>query len=560
MIVGRGRDIQQNEILYKRHLKRGDVYVHADLEGATVLIIKNNSADPEAPIPPSTLSQAGNLCVATSTAWVSKAVMSAWWVKSNQVSKSGPMGEYLAAGLFTILGEKHFLPPAQLLLGFGAMFQISDESKARHTKHRLREDDAKPDGEEFTESNMAGDDAEATQAETQSHQSESEADEEFPDAKLQSLSDDEDFPDANLESFSDIEDSHSHTDVRNPLQPDISTQSKRVQGSDLDDSSDEGGDQRSHEDEVGSQHEENGIADTHKPTAATVSEGVRHLSAAARRQLRKKRMDMTQLKTAIDGGDNEISSSTPRQDRQDDENLSGNATGKQQIRGKRGKQRKLATKYAEQDEEDRAQAMKLLGSSAAKEKAEEEARAKKAREEELARQKERRREQHLRAAREGTEQEVSRRQNQEYEIEFPDENEQSSTAFLDAFVGTPLPGDEILEAIPVCAPWSAMAKYKYKAKLQPGSQKKGKAIREILGRWTNQIERKKIDEKSEDTERMWPKELELIRAWKDTEVTNTVPVGKVRVMMSGGGESTSAGKSGQTKGKARGGKGSKKQR
>lgn len=29
-----GRDAQQNELLVKRHLKRGDVYVHAELHGA----------------------------------------------------------------------------------------------------------------------------------------------------------------------------------------------------------------------------------------------------------------------------------------------------------------------------------------------------------------------------------------------------------------------------------------------------------------------------------------------------------------------------------------------
>jgi hypothetical protein len=35
----------------------------------------------------------------------------------------------------------------------------------------------------------------------------------------------------------------------------------------------------------------------------------------------------------------------------------------------------------------------------------------------------------------------------------------------------------------VCAPWNALARLKYKAKLQPGHVKKGKAVKEIVERW-----------------------------------------------------------------------------
>jgi predicted ribosome quality control (RQC) complex YloA/Tae2 family protein len=62
LVLG-GRDAQQNEMLYRRHLKKGDVYVHADVHGASSVIIKNNPKTPDAPIPPSTLAQAGHLSV-----------------------------------------------------------------------------------------------------------------------------------------------------------------------------------------------------------------------------------------------------------------------------------------------------------------------------------------------------------------------------------------------------------------------------------------------------------------------------------------------------------------
>ena len=41
LLVVAGRDAQQNELLVKRHLGRGDLYVHADLRGAASTIVKN---------------------------------------------------------------------------------------------------------------------------------------------------------------------------------------------------------------------------------------------------------------------------------------------------------------------------------------------------------------------------------------------------------------------------------------------------------------------------------------------------------------------------------------
>jgi len=60
LVVG-GRDRQQNELLVKRYLKAGDVYVHADLHGASSVVVKNTSASN--PIPPRTLQEAGLMAV-----------------------------------------------------------------------------------------------------------------------------------------------------------------------------------------------------------------------------------------------------------------------------------------------------------------------------------------------------------------------------------------------------------------------------------------------------------------------------------------------------------------
>ena len=58
-LVLAGHDQQQNEVIVKRHLKPTDVYIHADLHGASSVIIKNLS--PGEPVPPATLHQVNAL-------------------------------------------------------------------------------------------------------------------------------------------------------------------------------------------------------------------------------------------------------------------------------------------------------------------------------------------------------------------------------------------------------------------------------------------------------------------------------------------------------------------
>ena len=68
LVIG-GRDAQQNELLVKRYMKATDIYVHADLHGASTVVVKNPTA---APVPPKTLNEAGQFAVCFSAAWDSK--------------------------------------------------------------------------------------------------------------------------------------------------------------------------------------------------------------------------------------------------------------------------------------------------------------------------------------------------------------------------------------------------------------------------------------------------------------------------------------------------------
>lgn len=543
LVLG-GKDVQQQEILYSRHFKKGDVYVHADLQGAVPLVIKNNPATPDAPIPPSTLSQAGNLSVSTSSAWDSKAIMSAWWVKFDQVSKTGHGGEYLAPGVFVVNGTKNFLPPAQLLLGFGTIFQISEESKAKHKKYRFVEE---PPADSSTEA--IGNEGEVEDKNDEGKDDDS--DEDFPDAKLEE--DDEDFPDAKLDS---------------------GTEEAGAAGEDMNGSQSEeeveDDEARSHQEPLEAEDNSTEAQEDDDDTAATAAKSSkRHLSAKERRDLRKGQSNQRPGSDLEDASINNSKTNTGV-------NTPSSVSGVKGAlpRGKRGKAKKAAAKYADQDEEERALAMRLLGVQPAHQKAVTEALVSQSKEEDAQAQKQRRREQHLRAQAIGKAAEEARRAAadgsngaNEAEPDADEERERMDSLPLDCFIGRPLPGDELITAIPVCAPWSALSNYKYKVKLQPGSVKKGKAVKEILGRWEVEAkDPKRVDKKSEDGEKLWPKEVELIRSWKEAEVFGIVPVRTMRVVQSagasGGGKGGGVGGGGGGKGKgkqaARGGKGSKK--
>lgn len=516
LVLG-GRDAQQNEILYKRYLRKGDVYVHADMHGAPTVIIKNSPKTPDAPIPPSTLAQAGNLSVCCSNAWDSKAAMGAWWVNADQVSKSAPAGEYLPPGSFMVRGKRNPLPPALLTLGFGVLFRVSDESKAKHVKHKLY------DAEDISTTGAAsvtttGERARDVVSETATQRK-----------------------DTSEMSESDEGDEDDEEQRANPLQ------SNTAHDAESSEPTEPPSEQLAH------LHVSQGSS-----TAAGPEGQSEHPVVGGAREEHGEPEDESQPTPP--------STATPSSTRPETPSTSFQAQKKAPPkRGQRGKAKKIAAKYKDQDEEDRALMEELLGVAAARQKAEAEAAAKAQREADAAAARERRRQAQERAKKQIAEHEEVRRLMMEEGVELPGDAQTAGPSDfpssleatpLDALVGTPLPGDEILEVVPVCAPWNALAKVKYKAKLQPGQVKKGKAVKEIVERWRAAAGKKGVvDEKAEDVEKMWPREVELIKGLKVEEAFNVVPVGKVTVMMSGGAAGGGGGGGGGQKGgKGKGGK------
>ncbi|PKS09176.1 hypothetical protein jhhlp_003790 [Lomentospora prolificans] len=502
-LVLAGKDAPQSEILYKRHLRKGDIYCHADIPNAAHVIIKNNPSTPDAPIPPSTLSQAGILSVSTSNAWDSKAVMAAWWVKAEQVSKTYSKGEVLPPGSFNVTGEKNYLPPAPLLLGFGVLFRVGEESKSKHTKHRIyasvgggTEELASASEIPVSDEKVAGKNATEDTAAKEPEEAEAEVD---------SDNEDQDERPANnpLQSSG-----HGEDEAESKNTNDMETLT-------LEDKPADGDEQSEDENEA-------------SPDSATSD---------------------VELQSTV--APSTYAASTVTSEKR-----------QQPKRGQRGKAKKMATKYRHQDEEDRQAVATLIGSTAGRQRAEAEAKAKAQREAELEAQRERRRAQHQKQQQATAEHEARRQKMLEEGLDVAGPGETEDLAAVEELVGTPLPGDEILEAVAICAPWAAMGKTKYKIKIQPGSLKKGRAVKDMIERWRYDCERKgSVDPRSEDVEKIWPREAELIKAFRPEEVVNVVPVGKVSIMAPGGAGSTGGkgGKGGQAKGQqGKGGKGGKK--
>jgi predicted ribosome quality control (RQC) complex YloA/Tae2 family protein len=599
-LVIAGRDAQQNDILYNRYLKRGDVYVSADLKGATSVIIKNKSTMLSSPVPPSTLRQAGTVAVASSSAWESKAMMAAWWVSAEQVSKITSTGDYLPTGAFNINGIKNFLPPARLVLGFGIMFIVSEQSKTRHVKHRLPDWSAESGsrssvGKQRLELDQPHDnDASSNESDTSSvsplsgngavevetkHEDRkglesSDYDEplsgnrlqgnevpteqplylQSPDAKVRMEASDAEFGGGNSEGAGD--EVKSPYLFENPLQRNsirstaalVSDNSLRQEEAEA--KSDGLGNIIDRSSSDYSEHEKEGkhlSGDSQHPAILANHRS----SAKERRLLRKQPMSWSapdqQFKDDVHIGTPllETASEAPAIPSQ-------NNTLSLHVRGKHGQRYKRKTKYGNQDEEDRAFALRLLGSTVGQEKAAAEAFAKAARDSELMAQKERKQEQNLRVQQTGKENEEARRLNLEAGLS---QEEVREMGILENIVGTLFPEDEILDILVVCGPWDAIgSRLKWKAKLQPGNLKKGKVVREILGTWgkdVTDLERRNNREGAE-AETTLRREGELIRGLREVEAVGVIPVGKCKVVLAS--EDKSRGSGGKAKGAGKGAK------
>ncbi|XP_059610612.1 ribosome quality control complex subunit NEMF homolog [Phlebotomus argentipes] len=407
LVIG-GRDQQQNEMIVKRYMRPTDIYVHAEIQGASSVVIRNPSGNE---VPPKTLLEAGTMAISYSVAWDAKVVTSAYWVKSDQVSKTAPTGEYLGTGSFMIRGKKNFLPPCQLVLGMSFMFRLEDSSVERHRgERRVRQFGEDDDGSLSRQTSV---DTEKLSTVSEEVEIDLEKDDD-ENGKSSSDSDDESgvkYPDTHVKI--------DHDTGRVTLKSDALM--------------------------------ERLTSIEEKPENTIYLGDDKPYIIPADPRPSKKKQQKKKGKEPI------IEEQPESKTQSDEEDSRGDGKLGQMKRGQKGKLKKMK-KYKDQDEDERKQRMEILKSDGrgAKEK------KKKAQEEEL--KKFNRRNVAARKPREPVEGE-----------ELDETPAAADVDMLDFLTGAPVEEDELLFAVPVIAPYQTLHNYKFKVKLTPGTGRRGKA-------------------------------------------------------------------------------------
>lgn len=186
---------------------------------------------------------------------------------------------------------------------------------------------------------------------------------------------------------------------------------------------------------------------------------------------------------------------------------------KKPVRGKKSKMKKIASKYADQDEEERRLRMEALGTL----------KQQQIREEELKKQQIQKINHLKKVEKKKRQEEITANKYADFKEDIKYED------ILDELTPTLIKGDEILEAIPVFAPWNALQKYRYRVKIQPGTTKKGKALQEVL----HYFKTRPTDPTENDRNYDWPKEHEILSVLKETELVPSIYVSKLKVQLPG---------------------------
>ena len=115
LVIG-GRDANTNEAVVKKYLDNNDIYLHADIHGASSTAIKLEGKS----LNDNMLKESGEFAASFSSAW-SKGFTSqdVFWVYPDQVSKTPQAGEFLAKGSFVIRGNRNYIRSAKVKIAIG---------------------------------------------------------------------------------------------------------------------------------------------------------------------------------------------------------------------------------------------------------------------------------------------------------------------------------------------------------------------------------------------------------------------------------------------------------
>jgi predicted ribosome quality control (RQC) complex YloA/Tae2 family protein len=110
LVLG-GKDASQNEELVKKYMEGGDRFVHADVHGASVVLVKGTTGR---------MDEVAQFAASYSGAWRSGHFSAdVYAVSPGQVSKTPESGEYLSRGSFVVRGERDYYRDVPLAVAIG---------------------------------------------------------------------------------------------------------------------------------------------------------------------------------------------------------------------------------------------------------------------------------------------------------------------------------------------------------------------------------------------------------------------------------------------------------
>lgn len=115
-LVVAGKDTVSNEVLIKKYTTQEDAVFHAEISGAPFVVVKSEGKT----ISEQTLHEAGEYAASFSRAWRENAGSAdVYWVKLDQLSKSGPSGESVPHGAFAVVGKRNWMRSVPLKVAVG---------------------------------------------------------------------------------------------------------------------------------------------------------------------------------------------------------------------------------------------------------------------------------------------------------------------------------------------------------------------------------------------------------------------------------------------------------
>jgi hypothetical protein len=115
VVVLGGRDAGQNEELVKKYMAGGDLFVHADVHGASVVIVKGKTEH---------MDEVAQFAASYSGAWRSGHFSAdVYSALPSQVSKTPESGEFVSRGSFIVRGERTYYRNVPLAVGIGIMIE-----------------------------------------------------------------------------------------------------------------------------------------------------------------------------------------------------------------------------------------------------------------------------------------------------------------------------------------------------------------------------------------------------------------------------------------------------